>query len=82
MTGAASRGPLVAIVMGSASDLPLMEPAADMLAELGVAHEIRVVSAHRTPHDMLAFANDAARRGIRVIVAGAGGAGGGPGDHV
>ncbi|WP_052665525.1 5-(carboxyamino)imidazole ribonucleotide mutase [Nitriliruptor alkaliphilus] len=64
----------VAIVMGSESDLPLMRPAADTLTEFGVDHEVRVVSAHRTPHDMLRFADDAAGRGIQVIVAGAGGA--------
>lgn len=64
----------VAIVMGSESDLPLMQPAADTLAEFGVDHEVRVVSAHRTPHDMLRFADEAAGRGVEVIVAGAGGA--------
>ncbi len=67
-------GPVVGIVMGSDSDLPTMEPAAEALAELGVAHEVRVVSAHRTPQDMLAYAREAAGRGLQVIVAGAGGA--------
>ncbi len=66
--------PLVGIVMGSDSDLETMRPAAEALTELGVAHELRVVSAHRTPHDMLAYADDAAGRGLRVIIAGAGGA--------
>ena len=60
--------------MGSDSDLPVMQGAADVLAELGVAHEVRVVSAHRTPHDMIAYGGEAADRGLRVIVAGAGGA--------
>jgi 5-(carboxyamino)imidazole ribonucleotide mutase len=64
----------VGIVMGSDSDLETMRPAADALAELAVAHELRVVSAHRTPHDMLAYASEAAGRGLRVIIAGAGGA--------
>ncbi len=65
---------VVAIVMGSDSDLPTMEPAAEALTELGISHEVRVVSAHRTPHDMLAYADTAVRRGLRVIIAGAGGA--------
>jgi 5-(carboxyamino)imidazole ribonucleotide mutase len=67
-------GPLVGIVMGSDSDLGVMQAAADVLAELGVAHELRVVSAHRTPRDMLDYGTDAAGRGLRVIIAGAGGA--------
>ncbi len=66
--------PLVAVVMGSDSDLPTMRGAADALTELGIAHELRVVSAHRTPHDMLAYATAAEERGLRVIIAGAGGA--------
>ena len=64
----------VGIVMGSDSDLPTMSAAADALAELGVLHEVRVVSAHRTPHDMLAYAPEAEGRGLEVLVAGAGGA--------
>jgi 5-(carboxyamino)imidazole ribonucleotide mutase len=60
--------------MGSQSDLPVMSGAADALADLGVPHEVRVVSAHRTPLDMIAYGQDAAGRGLRVIVAGAGGA--------
>ncbi|HEX8101969.1 MAG TPA: 5-(carboxyamino)imidazole ribonucleotide mutase [Solirubrobacteraceae bacterium] len=67
-------GVLVGIVMGSDSDLETMRPAADALAELGVAHEVRVVSAHRTPQDMLAYAEAAAGRGLQVVIAGAGGA--------
>jgi 5-(carboxyamino)imidazole ribonucleotide mutase len=66
--------PLVGIVMGSDSDLPVMSHAADVLAALGVPHEVRVVSAHRTPHDMIAYGGEAADRGLKVIVAGAGGA--------
>ena len=66
--------PRVAIVMGSDSDLPVMREAADALAELGVPHEVRVVSAHRTPHAMLAFADEAKGRGLEVLIAGAGGA--------
>ena len=65
---------LVAIVMGSDSDLDTMQPASDVLAELGVSHELRVVSAHRTPFDMTQFGRDAIERGLRVIIAGAGGA--------
>ncbi len=60
--------------MGSDSDLPVMSGAADVLAELGVPHEVRVVSAHRMPHEMIAYGTEAAGRGLRVIVAGAGGA--------
>jgi 5-(carboxyamino)imidazole ribonucleotide mutase len=64
----------VAVVMGSDSDWPVMSAAVEVLAEFGVEREVRVVSAHRTPHDMLAYATAAAGRGIKVIVAGAGGA--------
>ncbi|WBU36793.1 5-(carboxyamino)imidazole ribonucleotide mutase [Homoserinibacter sp. YIM 151385] len=66
--------PPVAIVMGSDSDWPTMQAAAEILAELGVEAEVEVVSAHRTPKRMLAFAEEAAGRGTRVIIAGAGGA--------
>jgi 5-(carboxyamino)imidazole ribonucleotide mutase len=66
--------PLVAVVMGSSSDLPVMQDAVEVLARFGVAHEVRVISAHRTPDDMLAFGHAAASRGLRVIIAGAGGA--------
>jgi 5-(carboxyamino)imidazole ribonucleotide mutase len=66
--------PLVAVVMGSSSDLPVMQGAVDVLDEFGLAHEVRVVSAHRTPRDMLAFGQEAAGRGVRVVIAGAGGA--------
>ena len=64
----------VAIIMGSDSDLPVMRAAAEPLAELGVSHELSVVSAHRTPERMFEFAASAERRGIEVIIAGAGGA--------
>lgn len=66
--------PIVAIAMGSASDLETMRPASEALAQLGIDHEVRVVSAHRTPHDMVRFGTEAADRGIRVLIAGAGGA--------
>jgi 5-(carboxyamino)imidazole ribonucleotide mutase len=66
--------PLVAIVMGSDSDLRVMGEAAAALQELAIAHEVRVVSAHRTPRDMLDYGASAAERGIRVLIAGAGGA--------
>ncbi len=66
--------PLVAVVMGSSSDYPVMEGAVEALDRFSVPHEVRVVSAHRTPDDMLAFGHDAAGRGLRVIIAGAGGA--------
>lgn len=66
--------PLVGVVMGSSSDLETMRPAADVLERFGVAHEVRVVSAHRTPEDMIAYGSAAAARGLRVIIAGAGGA--------
>lgn len=60
--------------MGSTSDAQVMRAAADALSELGVAHEMRVVSAHRMPHDMIDYGASAADRGLRVIIAGAGGA--------
>lgn len=60
--------------MGSDSDLPVMQGAVDVLTEFGVAHEVRIVSAHRTPDVMVDYARAAAARGLRVIVAGAGGA--------
>jgi 5-(carboxyamino)imidazole ribonucleotide mutase len=66
--------PLVSIIMGSSSDLPVMEKAADVLNELNVPFEMTVVSAHRTPDRMVSHAREAAERGIKVIIAGAGGA--------
>ena len=67
-------GPVVGIVMGSDSDLEVMKPASEALAELGIEHEIRVVSAHRTPEDMVAYGKSAEERGLKAIIAGAGGA--------
>jgi 5-(carboxyamino)imidazole ribonucleotide mutase len=66
--------PKVAIIMGSKSDLHIMQDAADVLKELGVDYEITVISAHRTPDRMFSYARAAADRGIKVIIAGAGGA--------
>jgi 5-(carboxyamino)imidazole ribonucleotide mutase len=66
--------PLVGIIMGSASDLPVLQGAADMLKHFGVPFEIDVVSAHRTPEKMFEYAKKAHERGLRVIIAGAGGA--------
>ena len=70
----ANNQPLVAIIMGSDSDWPVMKNAAQMLADFGVAYEAKVVSAHRTPDLMFEFAENAAKAGIQVIIAGAGGA--------
>ena len=66
--------PVVAVVMGSDSDWKVMADAAAVLTEFGIEHEVSVVSAHRTPERMIAFGKEAAGRGIRVIIAGAGGA--------
>ena len=68
------NNPLVSIVMGSDSDLPVMQQAADILEQLGVAYEIDIVSAHRTPDKLFEFSSNAHKRGIKVIIAGAGGA--------
>lgn len=70
----ADKKPLVAIIMGSDSDWPTLQPAADACTEFGIPCEVRVVSAHRTPDEMFKFAKGAHKRGIRVIIAGAGGA--------
>ena len=67
-------GPLVGLVMGSDSDWPVMEAAAQVLEEFGVPYEADVVSAHRMPEEMIAYGQQAAGRGLRVIIAGAGGA--------
>jgi 5-(carboxyamino)imidazole ribonucleotide mutase len=69
-----SKPPKVGIIMGSKSDLNVMQDAADALKELGVPYEITVVSAHRTPDRMFTYAREAAGRGLKVIIAGAGGA--------
>ena len=65
---------LVGVVMGSDSDWPVMQDAAAALAEFGVGYEVDVVSAHRMPHEMIRYGSDAAGRGLRVLIAGAGGA--------
>jgi 5-(carboxyamino)imidazole ribonucleotide mutase len=65
---------LVAVLMGSSSDYPVMKGAVEMLDRFAVAHEVRVLSAHRTPHDMLEFAATAQSRGLAILIAGAGGA--------
>ncbi|GGZ20418.1 N5-carboxyaminoimidazole ribonucleotide mutase [Echinicola pacifica] len=64
----------VGIIMGSKSDLPIMSEAAKALEELGVGYELTIVSAHRTPHKMIDYAESARQRGVKVIIAGAGGA--------
>jgi 5-(carboxyamino)imidazole ribonucleotide mutase len=69
-----SETPAVGLIMGSDSDWPTMRAAADALDEFAVAYEVGVVSAHRTPHKMLTYAEQAAGRGLKVIIAGAGGA--------
>jgi len=73
MKSKATQAP-IAIIMGSESDWPTMQPAAEICAEFGVECEVRVVSAHRTPLDMVKFARAAESKGLRVIIAGAGGA--------
>jgi 5-(carboxyamino)imidazole ribonucleotide mutase len=65
---------LVGIIMGSDSDLPVMKPAADVLESFGISFELTIVSAHRTPMRMLEYAGQAVGRGLKVIIAGAGGA--------
>ncbi len=75
MVAASGSGSLrVAVVMGSDSDLPTMQPAVQILERFGVGVEVRVLSAHRTPLEMVSFAQQAAERGLKVIIAGAGGA--------
>jgi len=68
------KKPLVGIIMGSASDLPVMKPAAEILKKFGIPAEVTVVSAHRTPKRMFDYAEKARGRGLKVIIAGAGGA--------
>jgi 5-(carboxyamino)imidazole ribonucleotide mutase len=70
----AAKEPLVGILMGSKSDWETMEHAAKMLEELGVPHEVRVLSAHRTPDELLEYAASAEKRGLEVLIAAAGGA--------
>ena len=74
MTDTAGASPLVGIIMGSQSDWATMRHTADTLAGLGVAHETRIVSAHRTPDRLAEYAKSARARGLRVVIAGAGGA--------
>ena len=69
-----ARNPRVGVVMGSDSDLPCMQAAVEVLEEFGVAHEVRVLSAHRTPLAMASYAEAAEARGLQVLIAGAGGA--------
>ncbi|HYP59395.1 MAG TPA: 5-(carboxyamino)imidazole ribonucleotide mutase [Thermomicrobiales bacterium] len=69
-----SEQPIVGVIMGSDSDLPVMSAAAESLTEFGVPHEVRIISAHRTPEEMLAYAREAVGRGLCIIIAGAGGA--------
>ena len=71
---ATASAPLVGVLMGSSSDWETMKQAAQILAEFGVPHECRVVSAHRMPDEMFAYAESAAQRGLQAIIAGAGGA--------
>lgn len=67
-----AEGPLVAILMGSKSDMPTMEKAAEELKQAGIAHEVRVMSAHREPELVASYSRNASRRGVKVIIAGAG----------
>jgi 5-(carboxyamino)imidazole ribonucleotide mutase len=69
-----NASPLVGVIMGSRNDYAVMRAAVEMLAEFGVPHEVRVVSAHRTPDLLFEYAETASSRGLRVIIAGAGGA--------
>ncbi len=74
MTGSTSQTPVVGLIMGSDSDWPVMSDAADILDDFAVPYEVGVISAHRTPARMLDYAAGAAARGLRVVIAGAGGA--------
>ena len=74
MSESSASAPLIGVVMGSKSDYEVMSAAVDLLREFGVAHEARVVSAHRTPDLLFAYAEAAQGRGLRAIIAGAGGA--------
>jgi len=74
MAEAAAESPIVGVVGGSRSDFPVLEQATAMLDRLAIAHELRVVSAHRSPDHLYRYAETAASRGVRVIIAGAGGA--------
>jgi 5-(carboxyamino)imidazole ribonucleotide mutase len=74
MSNASADSPLVGIIMGSKSDFDVLAPAAEILKELGVPHEVKIVSAHRTPDWMFEYAESAESRGLEVIIAAAGGA--------
>jgi 5-(carboxyamino)imidazole ribonucleotide mutase len=74
MKSASKKRPLVGIIMGSASDWATMKAAADVLAHYGIAHETQIVSAHRTPDKLMRYAASAQSRGLKIIIAGAGGA--------
>src|ERR1035441_10882551 len=74
MPAASKTAPLVGVIMGSKNDYAVMRAAVDILREFGVPHEAKVVSAHRTPDLLFSYADTAAARGLRVIIAGAGGA--------
>ncbi|MEB4615393.1 5-(carboxyamino)imidazole ribonucleotide mutase [Leucobacter sp. M11] len=74
MTQDQAQGALVGVVMGSDSDYPVMSEAVQVLRDFGIPHEVEVVSAHRTPEKMVDYGHEAAGRGLRVIIAGAGGA--------
>ncbi len=74
MTSKNNVRPVVGILMGSDSDWPTMKAAAEACAEFGIAHEAQVISAHRTPQDLARYATNAHKRGLRVLIAGAGGA--------
>ena len=74
MSGSGAPSPVIGVVMGSSSDWPTMSKAVDVLEHFGIAHEAKVVSAHRMPDEMFAYAEQAAGRGLRAIIAGAGGA--------
>ena len=73
-TSRATPAPWVGVIMGSKSDLEHLQPAVDLLTELRIPHEVRIVSAHRTPQWMAEYASTAEQRGLEVIIAGAGGA--------
>ena len=70
-----AQSPLVGMIMGSQSDWETMQPGAEILEQLGVPHEVRIVSAHRTPDRLADYCTTARLRGLKVIIAGAGGAG-------
>jgi 5-(carboxyamino)imidazole ribonucleotide mutase len=74
MSSASHTSPLVGVIMGSRNDYAVMRAAVEVLRDFGVPHETKVVSAHRTPDLLFAYANEAAGRGLRIIIAGAGGA--------